>query len=60
MSNVFLDPQADDQKLLAQVIDHYHHTLKESPAGQNYLLSAVSTTRKPLTTSASAWWTTRW
>ena len=38
MSDAFLDPQADDQKLLAQVIDHYHHTLKESPAGQNYLL----------------------
>ena len=32
-----LDPQADDQQLLAQVIDHYHCTLKETTEGRDYL-----------------------
>ena len=32
-----LDSQADDQQLLAQVIDHYHQTLKETTEGRNYL-----------------------
>ena len=27
----------DDQQLLAQVIDHYHQTLKETTEGRNYL-----------------------
>ncbi len=39
MSNAFLDPQADDQKLLAEVVDFYHRTLKETSQGLNYLRS---------------------
>ena len=34
-----LNPQADDQKLLAQVIDYYHRTLKETTEGLDYLRS---------------------
>ncbi len=33
-----LDPQADDQQLLAQVIDHYHRTLTETADARNYLI----------------------
>src|SRR5581483_4084877 len=32
-----LEPQADDQALLARVVSYYHATLKESPQGQAYL-----------------------
>jgi DNA primase catalytic core len=32
-----LEPQADDQALLARVVGYYHATLKESPQGQAYL-----------------------
>ena len=32
-----LDPQSDDQKLLAQVADYYHRTLKETTEGLDYL-----------------------
>ncbi len=32
-----LDPQADDQRLLAQVVDYYHQTLKETPDALEYL-----------------------
>jgi hypothetical protein len=32
-----LNPQADDQKLLAQVIDFYQRTLKESPEALDFL-----------------------
>ncbi|HEY1603616.1 MAG TPA: hypothetical protein VGG64_28705 [Pirellulales bacterium] len=31
------NPQADDQKLLAQVLDYYHHRLKDSPEALDYL-----------------------
>lgn len=34
-----LDPQADDQQLLAQVIDYYHRSLKETTEGLDYLRS---------------------
>ena len=34
-----LNPLADDQKLLAQVIDYYHRTLKETTEGLDYLRS---------------------
>jgi DNA primase len=34
-----LDPLADDQKLLAQVIDYYNRTLKETIDGLDYLRS---------------------
>ena len=34
-----LDPLADDQKLLAQVIDYYNRTLKETTEGLDYLRS---------------------
>ena len=39
MSEVHLNPEADDQKLLAQVIDYYHRTLKETTEGLDYLRS---------------------
>ena len=32
-----LAAQADDQKLLCEVIDYYHQTLKQSPEALNYL-----------------------
>lgn len=32
-----LTPEADDQKLLAQIVEFYHRTLKESPVGLDYL-----------------------
>lgn len=34
-----LNPQFDDQKLMAQVIDYYHRTLKETTDGLDYLRS---------------------
>ena len=34
-----INSQADDQKLLAQVIDYYHRTLKETTEGLDYLRS---------------------
>ena len=34
-----LNPQFDDQKLLAQVIDYYHRTFKETTDGLDYLRS---------------------
>ena len=34
-----LNPQADDQKLLAQVVDFYHRSLKETTEGLAYLRS---------------------
>src|ERR1700677_45265 len=38
MANTFhLDPTADDQKLLAQIVDYYHTTLKSSDEGLAYL-----------------------
>ncbi len=39
MPDTFLNPQADDQKLLAQVIDYYCRTLKEATEGLDYLRS---------------------
>ena len=39
MPDTFLNPQADDQKLLAQVIDYYCRTLKETTEGLDYLRS---------------------
>ena len=39
MPDLNLDPEADDQKLLAQVIDYYHRTLKETTEGLDYLRS---------------------
>ena len=36
---LFLDPAADDQKLLAQVVTFYHDTLKGSSAALDYLRS---------------------
>ena len=38
MPDTVFDPQADDQQLLAQVVDHYHRTLKESTEGLNDLI----------------------
>ena len=32
-----LSAYVDDQALLQQVIDYYHHTLKQSPEAQEYL-----------------------
>ena len=37
MSEIELNPEADDQKLLAQVIDYYRRTLKESPDALAFL-----------------------
>lgn len=34
-----IDPKADDQQLLAQVVDYYHHTLKNSQEAIAYLAS---------------------
>jgi len=34
-----LDPDADDQALLAQVVSYYHDTLKQSPEALEYLRS---------------------
>lgn len=39
MPAAFLKPQADDQQLLAQVVDYYHHTLKETTEATDYLRS---------------------
>ena len=39
MSDFDLNPKADDQKLLAQIVDYYHRTLKETTAGLDYLRS---------------------
>ena len=39
-----LNPQADDQKLLAQVVDFYHRTLKETTEALDYLHSRGITT----------------
>ena len=36
---IALNPLADDQKLLAQIIDYYHRTLKETTEGLDYLRS---------------------
>jgi hypothetical protein len=38
MPDTPFDPQADDQELLTQAIEHYHHTLKGTDDGRNYLL----------------------
>ena len=38
MPDTVFDPQADDQQLLAQVVDHYHRTLTESTEGLNDLI----------------------
>jgi DNA primase len=37
MTDAELDPQDDDQKLLARVLDFYHRTLKDSPDALDYL-----------------------
>lgn len=37
MPDLKLDPDADDPKLLAQVVDYYHRTLKETSEGLDYL-----------------------
>jgi len=37
MSEIELNPEADDQKLLAQVIDYYRRTLKDSPDALEFL-----------------------
>ena len=37
MPDVTLDPAADDPKLLAQVVDYYHRTLKDSAEALTYL-----------------------
>ncbi len=37
MSNAMLNLDADDQQLLAQVVGHYHATLKETPDALAYL-----------------------
>ena len=37
MPDLKLDPDADDPKLLAQVVDYYHRTLKETTEGLDYL-----------------------
>jgi len=34
-----LNPQFDDQKLLARIIDYYHRTFKETTEGLDYLRS---------------------
>ena len=39
MPDFDLNPEADDQKLLAQVVDYYHRTLKETTEGLDYLRS---------------------
>ena len=39
MPDLTLNPEADDQKLLAQVVDYYHRTLKETTEGLEYLRS---------------------
>ena len=36
---IALNPLADDQKLLAQIMDYYHRTLKETTEGLDYLRS---------------------
>ena len=38
MPDTVFDPQADDEQLLAQVVDHYHRTLTESTEGLNDLI----------------------
>lgn len=35
--DIELDSQADDQKLLAQVVEYYRRSLKETPAALDYL-----------------------
>ena len=56
-----LVPEADDQKLLAQVVDYYHRTLKETTEGLGLSPAAVaSRSAKPSTASASATPTARW
>ena len=37
MPDLDLNLKADDQKLLAQVVDYYHRTLKETTEGLDYL-----------------------
>ena len=37
MADIGLDTKADDHKLLTQVVDYYHRTLKESPEALAYL-----------------------
>lgn len=39
MPDLSLNPQADDQEILAQVVDYYHRTLRETAAGLDYLRS---------------------
>ena len=37
MPDILLDPSADDQTLLAQIVAFYHQTLKETAKGLDYL-----------------------
>lgn len=37
MPDALLNPQFDDQKLLARIIDYYHRTLRETSEGLDYL-----------------------
>ena len=37
MPDILLDPQFDDQQLIARIIDYYHRTLKETTEGLDYL-----------------------
>jgi hypothetical protein len=39
MPDLDLNPEADDQQLLAQVVDYYHRILKETVEGLDYLRS---------------------
>jgi DNA primase len=38
-NTLLLDPNADDQKLLAKVVAYYHDTLKKNSAARKYLTS---------------------
>ena len=44
-----LDPAADDQKLLALVVDYYHATLKQSPEALDFLRKLGLTNGEALT-----------
>ena len=48
MPDIVLDPQADDQTLLSQVVDHYHRTLKESTEALNDLIGRSIANREAI------------
>ena len=60
MPDILLNPEFDDQQLLAQVMDYYNRTLKETTEGLDYLRSRGVTWARPSSDSGSATATAPW